>query len=340
MVCGDLRPWAARAPRSPSPRRDRRGHVRPVPGGYAANVEAVATVVPDPSTFATPRRPMSTTPRTPRRSTPWSPFANERRRGGPGVDRRRHAEERRRSPWPTRRGREVVVIEHPGRPRRRRQAARGRGRAGQVETAGDADFARTPSWSGVHRPRVPIRTAPYGADVLPPGRRASWPAPLDHRCPNVEAGTCSTRRRRDFAADGVDRGGRGPRGRPGAGRLRAAGNPRPRHRDRSHLRPRSTSTRRRSAYGAGRARHLDGRDDGLAYGRSTCPAWSRRWPSERRASGSPGRRTSRRRTSTSWRPARTRPSSRPPRRLAAEELGDAPVIDVLYDDRPAQSRPG
>lgn len=57
------------------------------PGGYAANVEAVSTVVPESVPFDGLPRRTSRTPPTPRPSTPWSPSRSSCSRT-PGTPRR------------------------------------------------------------------------------------------------------------------------------------------------------------------------------------------------------------------------------------------------------------
>ena len=183
------------------------------PGGYAANVEAVTTSVPDAGRRSTtpPPRTSRTRP-TPRRSTRSSRVANARfARARPAVDRRRHAQERRaRARAARRRARARSSSACPATARSTSSASRRPSRPPRSRPAGDADFAAHPELvkgyigPGVARPDARSPTARADRRALParPARRARAPAGSPAR--TSPAGTCSTwSPGRDFTADGT-----------------------------------------------------------------------------------------------------------------------------------------
>ena len=125
--------------------------------GYAANVEAVriAPAADDRST-ACPQQSSTTRPtrrRSPRSSTTSTPATISPAADRPSVDRRRHAEERRRDASPSRRHPRAAGDRRARRPRRRHQAAgggRAAGRAGAVRRRGLRPLPD--ARQGLHRP--------------------------------------------------------------------------------------------------------------------------------------------------------------------------------------------
>ena len=140
------------------------------PGGYAANVEAVTTVVPD-------EIPFDGLPGGARRGHPRHPDHRDPRGRGPAavpgrrLHRRVHAEERRRHARAPRRHPRAAGHRPARRPRGRRQAARGAGRARRGRAVRRVRQAPR-AGQGLHRP-AGARRRERVEDPLPrrPARR-------------------------------------------------------------------------------------------------------------------------------------------------------------------------
>ena len=223
-------------------------------GGYAANVEAVTTVVPDAVPFEdAPAAHVEDTPDTPTIDTLVA-VANERfarpDRAWTAADTLKNVVLALVHPTGER---ELLVVGLPGdrdvdlkRLEAARVTGRGRGRGrGRLRGAPRAG-------EGLHRPgRARSERAGRrgcGPDRRPvparPARRARHA--LDHRRERARPARLRPGRRPRLHRGRHGRGGRGPRRRPGAGRFRSA-RAGPRDRDRPHLPARAASTPRRSA---------------------------------------------------------------------------------------------
>ena len=174
--------------------RERRGHLRPLAGRLRGQRRGGADPPPGSDRrTTTPRRRTSRTPRTPRPSTTLVAMANAAvpaRR--PGLDRRRHAEERRADGHRARR--------HPGAAGRRAARATARWTSSgwprswsrpRSSRSATTTSPRTRSWSRATSGRPAL-----GADVASahplPGRPAGGPAPAGSPARTQPAGTSST----------------------------------------------------------------------------------------------------------------------------------------------------
>ena len=162
---------------------------------YAANVEAVRTLVPPRSRTTTcPPRTSRTRPTRPR-SRRWSRWPTRRddlRRGRPRLDRRRHAEERRGQAAPPRRQGRAARDRPARRPGGRRQAPRGARRTRPSSSRSPRRTSpTTPGWSAATsgRPRWAPTSRPACATC---STRASSRAPGGSPAPTSPAGTSST----------------------------------------------------------------------------------------------------------------------------------------------------
>jgi prolyl-tRNA synthetase len=256
----------------PRGRRQRRGHVRACPGGYAANVEAVASLAPAQDASAVPRR-TSRTPPTPHHRHAGR-LSNARfPRGGPGLGGGRHPEERALHARAPDGSREPLAIGLPGDREVDTKRLEAAVEPARVDAFAEEDFASFPTLVKGYIGPGALGLAEDGTGVrylLDPARRRR------HRWitgANSPATTCSTWSRAATSPPTAPRRGRTARRRPGPRRLRSA-EPGPRHRDGPHLPARPQVRRRAGAEGARRERQARHRHDGLL--RRGCLAGGRR----------------------------------------------------------------
>ena len=305
------------------------------PGGYAANVEAVTTVVPEPLPYDdVPAAHAEQTPETPTIET----LVDHLNVAFPRDDRAWEAADTLKNV--------LVILRHPDGTReplaiglpgdrdvdvRRLEAQVA---PAEVEAFTDDDFAAHPDLVKGYIGPGALGEKQVDRHPLPgrsPGRHRH---PLGDRRRRRRIARLRPRRRPRLHAGRHDRGGRGACRRPGARRLRTAG-ARPRHRDGPHLPARPQVRRGARAPGARRERQARHGHDGLVRRRaSRAPSPpSSRTPTTSWASC--GHARSRRSTSTSSPPARTTRRSTPPTRWSPSSRPTA--VEVLYDDRRKES---
>ena len=261
-------------------------------GGYAANVEAYTTVVPDaaPVDLASlPARKGARLAQHPHHPDSRRPRELGVSATGSRVDGRRHPQEHRARPDPRRRHREVVVVGLPGDREVDLKRAEVQFAPAEVEPAHDptsrttrcsctATSVRGPSPGGARRGVGDRHPLPARPPCHRRHRRGSRePTKTRSTCFGLVAG-------RDFTADGLRRSQ--PCARATPPRRLGPGAPRARHGDRPRLPARAQVRRRARPAGARRERQARHRHDGLVRHRrhpdpraiaerySTTRAWS------------------------------------------------------------------
>ena len=241
-------------------------YVRCTTCDYAANVEALRTLVPAAQPYDdVPAAHVEDTPDTPTIETLVA-LANAARTcaATTGMDRRRHAEERRREAADSRTARpscspsalpgdrevdakRLEAVVHPS----------------VVEPFTEEDFAATPGLvRGYIGPAALGADKPVG-DPLPARPAGGRGHPLDHRRERARPARLRPGRRPRLHRRRHDRGRLGARGRPVPERRRRHAGDRARHRDGPHLPARPQVRRRARPQGARRERQAGRRHDGL-----------------------------------------------------------------------------
>ena len=304
---------------------------------YAANVEAVRVAVPDPVAYDdVPAAHAEHTPDTPTIETLVDHLNAGVPARRPGVDRGGHAEERHRDAGQHPDGtREPLAIGVPGDRDVDLKRLGAQVEPAEVEAFDEADFAREPApGQGLHRPgragrerhqRHPLPARPAGGRAAPVGHRRRPGRPPRHRPgrrPRLRRLTAPSRP--PTSATATPARAAVTRSRPpAASRWATSSSSGTKYAEALDLRVLDENgklvTVTMGSYGVGVSR-------AVARGRRGLP---------RRAAASSGRARSRRPTSTSSPPARTRRSSRPP--SGSSPSSRRPASRVLYDDRPKVS---